>query len=80
MYLMFNKLHEVDSKPTEVSGTKTGNRRTESYVEGATIEVPQKADDILDFVRVLTTAGGGRALPVEVLDNAAGRIDPEGEQ
>jgi hypothetical protein len=46
---MINKLYEVDSEPTEVSGRKTGNRRTESCVEGAqTIEVHPKADNNLD--------------------------------
>jgi len=31
-------------------------------------------------VRGLTTTGSRRALPVEVVDDAAGRIDPEGER
>jgi hypothetical protein len=45
---MFNKLYEVDSEPTEVSGKKTCNHRTEGCTEGVQIEVLQKADDHLD--------------------------------
>jgi hypothetical protein len=42
---MLNKLDLTRDGPTEVGGIKLANQRTESYVDGALIDVPSYGED-----------------------------------